>query len=81
MKGEKNMYKLDYSEIATLGTLFFKNDDDETRLYYLSGQSGEDKFTVTKIGIENIPENSEGFPIFSLDNFCRYSGYYVKIIE
>lgn len=81
MKGEKNMYKLDYSEVATLGTLFFQHDSEETRLYYLSGQAGKDKFTVTRITVDNIPKTSEGFPIFSLDNFCRYSGYYVKIIE
>lgn len=81
MKGEKNMYKLDYSEVAILGTLFFKNDGDETRLYYFSGKMSNDRCTVTRITADNIPENSEGFPIFNLDNFCRYSGYYVKIIE
>ena len=84
MKGEKNMNEINYKDIATLGTLFFKNFDDEMRIYYLAGKMGEDKYTVTRIGMENLPESKsddDGLPIFSLDNFCHYSGFFIKIIE
>lgn len=75
------MNEINYKDIAVLGTLFFKNFDDEMKIYYFSGRMGEDKCTITRIGIENIPENADGFDIYSLDNFCHYSGFFVKIIE
>lgn len=81
MKGEKNMNEINYKDIATLGTLFFKNFDDEMKIYYLSGKTGENQYIVTRITADNIPEDDDGFPIFSLDNFCHYSGFYIKIVE
>lgn len=76
------MCKINYNEITAIGTLFFSVDQKgDLCLFYLSRKYSNNKFAVTRITENDIPENENGFPLYSLDNFCNESGFDVTIVE